>query len=484
MAERYDEAKLRKTLDTLQGAVKLRKFRKLDFFKPYKKQREFIAETGEKREMLLMAANRVGKSEIGAFIAATHLTGEYPKWWRGRRFEHPTTGWAAGETSLVTRDVQQRKLFGPPGVEADFGSGMVPREAIVDFTMARGISDAFDTVQVKHKLSGGISTIAFKSYEQGRRKFQGEGLDFGWGDEEPPEDVYAEMVARMAPTTEKPTGGHVFITFTPLLGRTAVVMRFIDQPSADRGMISMELEDAEHIDEQARIKILDGYLPHEREARARGVPLLGSGKVFSVPPENFMEDPMEFIPPYWRKLWGIDFGIGHPFAAVLGIHDADNDVLHVHSTIREKDQLVLQHVQAMQRIGTLVPVAWPHDGTQRDRRSGEQIARIYKKEGLLMLPDHSTFEDGGYSLEAGVFEIDNRIKSGRLKVGKHLTDFFEEYRLYHRKDSVIVPIMDDILSALRQIIMMLRFARAVGLGFTRNKKRMSPIASDVDFDLF
>ena len=43
----------------------------------------------------------------------------------------------------------------------------------------------------------------FKSYEQGRQKFQGEGIDWGWADEEPPEDVYAELLARTIATGGK-----------------------------------------------------------------------------------------------------------------------------------------------------------------------------------------------------------------------------------------------------------------------------------------
>ena len=38
---------------------------------------------------------------------------------------------------------------------------------------ARGIADLLDTIKVRH-ISGGISTIALKSYISGRERFQGE----------------------------------------------------------------------------------------------------------------------------------------------------------------------------------------------------------------------------------------------------------------------------------------------------------------------
>src|SRR5262252_7015388 len=65
-------------------------------FTPYPKQLTHLGLGAGKRERLLMAGNRLGKSETGAYEAALHLTGEYPKEWSGRRFSEPTKGWLAG----------------------------------------------------------------------------------------------------------------------------------------------------------------------------------------------------------------------------------------------------------------------------------------------------------------------------------------------------------------------------------------------------
>jgi hypothetical protein len=51
-----------------------------------------------------------------------------------------------------------------------------------------------------------------------------------------------------------------------------------------------------------------------------------------------------------------------------------------------------------------------------------------------------------------------RIESGRFKVFKHLNDWFEEFRLYHRKDGKVVKEGDDLMAATRYAIMMLRHA--------------------------
>jgi hypothetical protein len=101
-----------------------------------------------------------------------------------------------------------------------------------------------------------------------------------------------------------------------------------------------------------------------------------------------------------------------------------------------------------------------------------------------MLPEHATWPDGSISTEAGILEMDDREKSGRLKYAKHLSDALEERRFYHRKDGQIVKLKDDLMSAVRTGIMMKRYARAVTLGGKRAQGPTSIIAAGTDFDLF
>lgn len=472
-------AELAAILETLEAIEYRKKFRAFDYFQPYPKQAEFYALGRTKRERLLIAGNQNGKTHAGAFEATCHLTGEYPAWWRGRRFDKPTKGWIAGETSAVVRDVQQKKLCGEPGVDEAFGTGMIPKDAFADKpSLARGITDAYDTIQVRHK-SGGISVARFKSYEQGRTKFQGESIDWGWADEEPPEDVYAEFLTRTVAT-----GGMMFVTFTPLKGRSSVVIRFLDEENEARGVTSMSIDDALHIPPEERAKIIAAFLPHEREARARGVPMLGSGRIFMTPESAITEPPLEYIPEHWTKLWSVDFGIGHPFAAVLQLWDRDNDVIHVHHAYRVADALPIQHAHAMKQIGAAVPVAWPKDGADREKSSGEPLSKAYKIHDLRMLSEHATWPDGGVSTEAGILEMDERMKSGRFKVAAHLSEWFEEYRFYHRKDGQIVKLKDDLMSATRIGVMMKRFGKTVALGSTAIPRGNTGVAAGTDFDVW
>lgn len=493
--DRFTDAQRREILSIAEQLGPDFLYNKLPYWEPYPKQLEFFNAGKTKRERLLMAPNRVGKSDTGAAETAYHLTGDYPDWWDGRKFTRPTRGWAAGLTSLVTRDIMQKKLCGTPGVDdgpTGFGTGLIPKDRFVGRpSTQRGIADAFDMIQVRHK-SGGISTLNFKSFEQGREKFQGDALDFGWADEEGPEDVYVEFLFRMAATPTNPEGGTLFTTYTPIKGRTVLTIRFTDEPSPQRTVIYMGLLDAAHISKE-EAKILEANCPaHERDARIYGRPGLGGGAVFAHSVELYIEPsiPVGNIPRHWRKLWGIDFGIDHPFGAALILWDVDNDVIHVHHAYRMKDlqgAIITQHCAPIKQIGIEVPVAWPHDGKKREAKSGEQLAKQYKTEGIRMLGEHAQWPEGGFSFEAGIFLMNEMLGKGKLKIASHLTDLLSEMREYRREDGEIVKLNDDIISAVRYAIMMKRFAQAVPLGSkrtTHGTSGQSGIAKGTDFDPF
>lgn len=192
----------------------------------YAKHLEFFEAGAKYRERCFMAANRVGKTfGAGGYETAVHLTGEYPHWWAGRRFEKPVKWWAAGKTNETTRDIIQATLLGAiaqrDGRKHFDGTGVIPGHTLGSLTWKQGVSDLVDTIKIRH-ASGGWSTLGLKSYQQGRGSFEGTSLHGIWLDEEPPEDVYGECLIRTATTD-----GIVMLTFTPLGGMSEVVMGFL-----------------------------------------------------------------------------------------------------------------------------------------------------------------------------------------------------------------------------------------------------------------
>ena len=477
------------TLDQLQAnlraSLERKRYRAIDFYVPRPKQQAFHDLGATIRERLFMAGNQLGKTYAGAAEVSFHLTGDYPDDWLGRRFDHPTKIWVVGESGLAVRDTCQKLLCGEAGVDSAFGTGMIPRESFADKpSLGRGVTDGYDTVQVFHKTNGvadGVSILRFKSYEQGRTKLQGESIDMFWCDEEPDEAIYSEILTRISAT-----GGCGIMTFTPLKGMTKVAMTFLNVPSPDRSVTNMTIYDRTDLTEAERNQIIAGYPAHERDARTKGVPMLGEGLIYQVPEEIVRETAIRFLPEHWAKLWAVDFGIAkdHPFAAVLLAWDKDADVIHVIHTIKMVEQRPMHHAKAMIMVAGNVPVIWPHDGNNREKGNGETLASQYKAEGLLMTPSHSTWVDGGYTVEPGIMEIQQREETARFRVAAHLEDYFSERRLYHRKDGLIVKAMDDVLDATRIGVMGKRFAKAVPLiGGVASRRNDQKIAKGVDFDL-
>ena len=464
MAE-VDPEELRRLHELLQEWDRRAQENALDSYRPYPKQKDFHASGGplHVRERLLKAGNQVGKTWSAGFEHAMHLTGRYPDWWAGATFDEPTIGWAASETSQGTRDTVQRILLGQVG---SWGTGAIPRDAIKEIKRAaHGVPDAVETVLVRHGGGGdvqaGTSRITIKTYDQGRLRWQGETLDFVWFDEEPPEDIYFEGLTRT-----NARGGIVTLTFTPLKGMSEVVRRFLQEKPAGTVVTNMTIHDAAHYTPEQRQAIIATYPAHEREARINGTPTLGSGRIFALADEVVAEPQIQ-IQPHWPRISGMDFGWDHPTAAVWLAWDRDNDVVHLYDAYRVSEATPLIHSVAIKARGDWIPVAWPHDGLQHDKGSGEALADQYRKHGLNMLKDKATHApkkgeeegSGGNGVEAGLMDMLDRMQTGRFKVAKHLTDWFEEFRLYHREDGKVVKLADDLMSATRYALMMLRHAK-------------------------
>jgi phage terminase large subunit-like protein len=257
---------------------------RLNYYRPYAKQRDFHSAGTTHRERLLLAGNQLGKTLAGGFEAAMHATGRYADWWQGKRFDRPVVGWVCGVTGETVRDTVQKILVGRPGQE---GTGAIPKDAIAELVSARGTADLLDTIKVHH-VSGGVS-IGLKTYASGREKFQGETLDFSWLDEECPADIYTEVLTR-----SNVGNGPVWMTMTPLLGVSEVVRRFLHEKSDDRKVITMTISDVGHYTDEEKKKIEASYPPHEREARLKGIPVLGSGRIFPVTEESIACEHMDF----------------------------------------------------------------------------------------------------------------------------------------------------------------------------------------------
>jgi phage terminase large subunit-like protein len=188
----------------------------------YKKQLAFFKLGATHSERVFLAANRVGKTFCAAYEITCHAMGWYPHWWAGWRVARPVSIIAAGDTGATTRDIIQAELLGPDVDKCGTG-GMIPRDVIkLPCYRKAGIPRAIDDIRV-HSSFGGLSLIKLRSYDQGRKIYQGTAEDIVWVDEEAPQDVVDEAKVRLM-TTE----GRLISTYTAVDGYTDYTTDILD----------------------------------------------------------------------------------------------------------------------------------------------------------------------------------------------------------------------------------------------------------------
>ena len=442
------------------------KYWKIKQYSPYGWQEKFITASSNCSQLLAMTGNRCGKTYTGAFIMACHLTGLYPDWWEGRRYDRPVEAWAAGISTDTTRDILQSELLGKWSNPDAYGTGAIPKELILDTVRREGKPGCVQTVLVRH-VSGGTSILTFKSYEMSQDKFMGTAIDVVWLDEECPKDIYTQCVTRTATT-----GGIVYLTFTPEHGATELVKEFMQEIKPGQFMIGATWDDAPHLDDAVKEQLLSVFSPAEREMRASGKPMLGSGVVFVVPQDKIVVQPI-VIPDHWLRIIGIDLGFDHPNAIACMAFDPETQRYYLYDERSEKGETLSMFAQAIRaKGGDHIPVAVPHDAFKHDgATSGRRFVDLLKNDhGLNIVyqpfsnPPGPDGKHGGNSVEFGVNWMHTQMDNGNFKVFSTCTKFLQEMNLYHRKDGKIIDRSDDMISATRYASLMMGRHGAPGGG--------------------
>lgn len=409
----------------------------------YPKHTELFDAGREWTERAFIAANRAGKSEAGAFEITCHSTGMYPNWWTGYRFTKPILAWVGGDNSTTVRDIVQKKLIGDDVNNP--GSGMIPRECIIKdkCKTRRNVADALEIIKVKH-ITGGESTIVLKTYEQGRATWQGTEVDFIWIDEECPQDVYGEALMRLMTTN-----GRLLTTFTPLQGVTKLVQSLLesDQNSDKEHRVyvgTCSWDDVPHLTAQDKAKMLERTPPQLRDARSKGVPTVGEGLVYPINLDTVFVKDFE-IPRHYKRLYGMDVG-WNCTAALWGAWDTDNDIIYIYSEHKMGQAEPIIHAEAIKARGTWIRGAIDPASRGRSQIDGETLFRNYAKYGLKIFPANN-------AVEAGIFNVWERLNTGRLKAFFSCNLLKKELQLYYRgENGKIVKENDHLLDCLRYMI--------------------------------
>jgi phage terminase large subunit-like protein len=429
----------------------------------YPKHIEFLKRGKSFSRRAFIAANRIGKSMTGGAEAVYHLTGKYPSWWEGREFGHPINMWICGITTTQIRESIQEILFGN---FADKGTGLIPKDCLLgdDGIMqtwnAPNAHNMVGTCLVRHYNKLGVfdgwSKVEFKTYDQGWEKYQGAKRDVIWLDEEPTDPrIYSECATRTA--GDKGNEGILYCTFTPLNGFSDVVLSYLPNGQMPEGgvhptsknkfVICATWDDVPHLSEQWKEEQLAEYPANEREARSRGIPTAGSGKVYPILEEDIIVQAFN-IPSYFPRAYGLDFG-WHCTAAIWGAKDPKTGIIYLYSEYYRGKQAPYVHAQALKERGSKLVGAADPAGGRSNEADGTILINEYINLGLNLTPAEN-------AVVSGIARVYNLMESGRLKVFPHLQNWLTEYRTYRydtrNPNSVAQHQKDHLMDATRYLL--------------------------------
>lgn len=413
----------------------------------YPRHLEFFALGKDQPTRCFMAANRVGKTEGGGGYEVTlHLTGKYPDWWVGKRFDKPVDVWAGGDTSETVRDIIQNKLIGP---KEAIGTGLIPGANIHEIKYRAGGNGSVDYILIRH-ITGGLSRLAFKSYEQGRKSFQGTERDIIWLDEEANSGIRAECIIRLMTT-----GGMLIETFTPLKGLTDIVLGYLGEGGLDtdsrtqineeKALVMAGWDDVPHLSKDEKRRMLGECEPHLVKSRSQGIPSLGSGAIYPIPEEDIVVSPF-MIPAHWPKAYGFDVG-WKKTAAVWGAIDRDTSTLYIYSEHYRGQAEPSVHASSIKTRGDWIPGAIDPAANGSTQKDGERLLELYQDQKLILT-------NADNAVEAGIHAVYEGLSIGTIKVFSTCQNWLKEYRIYRRNENgKIVKENDHLMDATRYLIM-------------------------------
>jgi phage terminase large subunit-like protein len=393
----------------------------------YHKALSFFAAGKNHRFRVLGGGNGSGKSFDGSYELALHMTGEYPEWWEGHKFKKAIKVWVICESGSLWRDSMQQTLLGSVGEE--IGTGLIRKDLIHDTKSMPGVPGAIGQILTKHK-SGGVSNVTVKTFEMGRNQFQAATLDLIIFDEEPPNEIYAECILRTRGVEGVREPGKVMMMFTPLKGLSEVVLRYLPNgrfppggvhpEHPDRFAIAVSWDDAPHLTEEDKKTMMAEMPPNERDARTKGIPALGAGRVYPLSEDDIVCKPFE-IPEYFPRAYGLDFGWNNT-AALWMAQDPVTQVKYLYAEYKKGKVQDSEHVFAIKQRGDwMAGAADPSGGGRRD--DGKMRIDYYRSLGLDLHPGHN-------GIAAGIGQVYNDLSSGMLKVFSNLYMFLDEFRIY------------------------------------------------------
>ena len=465
--QQFDHVTLAQFQDLVMTVADDMRYNQLKYFRPFEHQKSFFRTHSDRRGIL--AANRIGKTVSTCYETAMHLTGIYPGWWEGQRFDRPITCMVAGEGWSQVALVLQQELLGTPDIKIrdNIGTGAIPRNLIRTDTMRGDGANAIG-IEIQH-TSGGHSYLLFANYTQEVRQLQGFKLDLAVFDEQPPDDFFSEIVTRTATTQ-----GRILCSFTPLKGLNGLVSKFWNREEG-YDYIRVSWDDVPEYDlwgepfllKTTRRQLERDYLPHEREARMQGRPIMGKGAVFQIQhwptykSGDFLFNEMSNI----QRVIALDLGLVNDKTVITLMYwdPYEREAwLHRQIVVQGIEEAVptqyVNHLLRPEVHGT--PIVLPADANTAGRytMSSASIRELFESYGLNVLPGAimNPPDDQGRRTNHrsyGINQMRQMLEVGSLHVNENCVDFLREAQNYYVDSQGRFSDPDDCIDSARYAVM-------------------------------
>jgi phage terminase large subunit-like protein len=443
-------------------------FNQLKYFRPFQHQLRFFA-TGTSDRRGILAANRIGKTVSTCYETAMHLTGLYPSWWTGKRFAKSITAMVAGEGWSQVALVLQNELLGTNDVKIrdSIGTGAIPRACIITETMRSDGANCIG-VEIRH-ISGSKSYLLFANYTQEVRQMQGFKLNLAVFDEQPPDDFFSEIVTRTATTQ-----GQVLCSFTPLKGLNGLVSKFWHQEEG-YSHIRVSWDDVPEYDpwgepfllKETRLQLERDYLPHERDARRNGVPVMGKGAVFQIRNwPTYKTGTYDFRNTSGlHRLIALDLGLVNDKTVLSMMYWEPNErtawldrQIVVKGTEEANPMNYINHLMRPEVFGT--PIVLPPDaGTVgRYTMSSLSIRQLFEQYELNVYPEpiRNPPDDQGRTTNHKAFGINTMrqmMEVNAFLINENCVEFLREAQNYYVDDKGRFSDPDDCIDSARYALL-------------------------------
>lgn len=436
---------------------------KLAYWKPYDFQKQWIEASKNYHQRYLSAANRIGKTHGACFELASHITGLYSPDWNGAVIEESGVDyWVIGVSQESVNNVLMKELLGVSDCRdlSKLGTGSIPKDCIDIFSMVKDGARCLK-VRINH-VSGKQNTLSFFASTQDESTLMGATVKYILLDEQfkNEQEIYAQALTRTATTN-----GFISVTCTPELGVSPLWDKFSKDDSGYLYFQCATWNDAPHLSEDDKNRLLAGYPEYQRDMRSKGIPVLGSGAVYPFNDGEIngtlSESTIKANPFRYRLLWSCDFGYSSnndadPSTLVLSAYDIEEDTIHIikeWSSKQDAKQNRLAHMP--DHMASIIknssfpnaPLQVPHDGKRQIEGTNTTRLAEFKRLGVNVIP---TVFEIPYQLTMGAFEKPKHSRSlhwtiqylcklfseDKLKIDvEKLPVLMSEYRVYQYKDN-------------------------------------------------